>query len=356
MCNEATPRGTLSSAQTAAKVALQKHTELCSELNKLFSGESDDVLVVARARRFLEVLVVDHYITAYGIEPPYKGQLKTLFLLIETMRKDGRLSQVLVALCHEVRLLGNRAVHYAPERELSPKFQSFQRGIVQDVVIRCAEIAELLQRDGESSVFVATLPSPFRQMYQHFSNTWRPALRGKKVGKLAMDDTLELILRSVISTVSPNEIDILERYDANNALPSKLPKTEEDGLRQLRNLGMISQDGEWLFTPTRSSSVRPTWRGLFLLALRRRNTCAPDAIRLAENAIKGISLLVKSNPQLQTLISFVDHPHIDDNNRDAARKLRNMNLLSHPDPYLASAEEVFLTALGYYVVGKYIAD
>ncbi len=41
---------------------------------------------------------------------------------------------------------------------------------------------------------------------------------------------------------------------------------------------------------------------------------------------------------------------------DLARKLRNRHLLTHETYFLASADRVQLTDLGYYVLGKHLAE
>jgi hypothetical protein len=167
-----------------------------------------------------------------------------------------------------------------------------------------------------------------------------------------------LLLRSAFSTMNPSWMDLLGRYKDNNELESRLPSDEEDELRQLRNMGIITHDGEWLFTPTRSKHIILTTRGNFLIALRICND-PKEHLPLAREIVDQLSKIGKDKELVGTLESLMRNPRInnqDDSTMTIMRRLRNMNLLGHSSYFLASAGSVFLTDLGFYVLGKALPE
>ena len=343
---------TLTAAHEAVSSALQNHGELCSEMDKLFSGQSDEALIIARARRLLEVLIVDHYIKIYRLTKTYKNTPGDLYKNIKKMGNDGKLSAVLIGLCHEVRMAGNKAIHYKPKFKGLPKFPVFNKLEVETVIIRCAEIFERLYDNTKRGVYSSTLKPPFDAMYQHLISCWEPKLRKIKNENFPLNEAVEIVFRSAVSMISVASIKILEDYEKNGNIPLQLPVEDEKVIRQLRNAGMIKHDGKYLFNPTRSSTITLTKRGKLLTALNRKEKYK-DSIRDLVNEVIGDIASVGENSDLFKLLEKIMHdPHIKNYNKDKMRQLRNLNLVGHCEYYLESSEQVFLTTLGYYVAGK----
>lgn len=89
-----------------------------------------------------------------------------------------------------------------------------------------------------------------------------------------LPEALEMLFRSVVATMQPEWLPVLEKYATDDRLPDQLSDGEEDVLRQLRNLSLVRHDGQWLFAPTRSRLLWPAPPGKLLIALRRQT--APD--------------------------------------------------------------------------------
>jgi hypothetical protein len=269
------------------------------------------------------------------------------------MGNDGKLSLVLIGLCHQVRLAGNKAIHYKPKSEGLPKFPVFNKLEVEIVIIRCAEIFERLYDNTPLRVYYSTLKPPFYEMYQHLTSCWEPNLRTIKNENFLLNEAVEIVFRSSVSVISEASIKILEDYEKNGNIPLQLPDEDEKVIRQLRNAGMIKHDGKCLFNPTRSSTITLTGRGKLLIALNRKER-DKDSIRDLADGVIGDLVSVGKNPDLSNLLEKIDRdPHAKNYDKYQIRRLRNLNLVGHCEYYLESSEQVFLTTLGYYVAGKY---
>jgi hypothetical protein len=146
---------------------LAPYVELRSEMNLLLSGAADEAMIMGRTRRLLEVMITDYYIDKYSLKPPYKNDLKPLYNIIEELRKKEKISQTLATLCHKIRLMGNRALHYNPDNLGAKKFPSFSESEVASAIFHCAEITERLLKD-EFSVYLKSLPETFQSMFDCF--------------------------------------------------------------------------------------------------------------------------------------------------------------------------------------------
>jgi hypothetical protein len=193
-------------------------------------------------------------------------------------------------------------------------------------------------------------------MYYHLVSCWEPLLRGMKEGPFPLDEAAEILFRSATAVLSEESIETLEHYEQDNTLPLRLSPTEEDLIRQLRNAGMVKPDGKHLFSPTRSSSITPTYKAIFLIALKRKERDASTVEHLVRRAVMDLASVEAQGEQLQTLLSLLADPRIKDKNYEVVTKLRNLNLVGHREYFLASSKQVFLTTLGYYVAGKYTSD
>jgi hypothetical protein len=204
-------------------------------------------------------------------------------------------------------------------------------------------------RGGPSAASGAATPadsSAFAELYQRFKLRLAPHLAGRQLGGLSMVDAIDWILRSLQFDFRREWLDTLERYAADNSLPEELPRNEEAVIRQLRNLGLITHDGRWLFEPTRSRRISPTAAGELCLDLHRDD----EHVRGENAAGRVVSQLAEivRDPRAITELADVQRTgRVSD--VEAVRKLRNLHLLTHSETFLPG-DELSATGLGEYVL------
>jgi hypothetical protein len=326
---------------------------LREEFGLLFkTGLVDRAMALARARRLLEVLVLDRYIDWKGLAPPY-GKLPNLFGAIEEMLHKEKLPWPVASLCHAVRLEGNRALHYNPG---GPRTVEVSDETLINTLRNVLEVAEALSTKG-FSVYSFSVPHPFDAMYQRLRGQWTADLGAKREGMFPLAEALDLLFRSLVWGMKPAGLRLLEKYAGDNRLPPQLPEEEEHGLRQLRNLGLIEHDGKWLFTPRHLRSTRawPTASGKFLLALEGK-VPGEDPEALAREVVRVLDETDRDEEAVRFLYRVQQTGRLSRGEEDLARKLRNRHLLTHETYFLAGADRVQLTELGYYVLGKHVPE
>ena len=94
---------------------LSSRAELRTEFALLFANSSQDPpMAIARARRLLEILVVDRLAALGKLGPAKTGKPPSLYRRIETLTSVPPYSKELAGVCHAIRLEGNRVLHYEP--------------------------------------------------------------------------------------------------------------------------------------------------------------------------------------------------------------------------------------------------
>lgn len=347
--------GVMSRLEATVGSALQAQDELRAEFAALFKTVVvDRAMAVGRARRLLEVLVVDRYIAFKALTPPYGKKLKTLYKMIEDLGGSDGLSRPGVSLCHAVRLEGNRVLHYAPDHPGAPKWPAVSDQDISSTVSKLLEVAEMLGTGGHS-VYMSSLPPPFADMYERLRGDWRTRLNGKAEGDFPLFEALDLLFRSVVPAMKADWLGLLKKYAENTALPVKLGAREEDGLRKLRNLSLVEHDRKWLFTPERSTSVWPSPAGRAFMALAGHVTTV-DIDLVARQLVKRLKKALDDERAITLLHHVREGKPLAERDKAVARRLRNLYLVRHDDYFLQSAERITLTDLGYYVLGKRVPD
>lgn len=341
--------------QSSASAVLDAQPALREEIGMLFQTvRVDRTMALGRARRLLEVMVVDHYIRWKPVTPPYRSKIKPLYNVIEELGEGAGLSQSVVALCHAVRLEGNRVLHYAPEHPDEPKWAAVSDERLTSTLRKLLEIAETLG-DGGYTVYVGSLPQPFAEMFERLRRDWKPKLANQSEGPFPLAEAIELLFRSVVTSMKPEWLALLEKYADDPTLAERLTNEEEESLRHLRNLGLIQHDGKWLFTPTRSRKIWPTHTGNLFLALSGRSV-AVNCETLAREVVQRLQV-VTSDAEAVQVLDQVRRGDIPKGPAQAtARRLRNLFLIAHESEFLVSADRLTLTDLGYYVLGKHASE
>ncbi len=342
---------------------LLDHQELREEFELMFKRSLDDrPMALGRARRLLEVLVVDEYIRAHNLKPPYGKQLKPLFEMIKDLSDKGTLTKIQQNLCHAVRIEGNAAVHYKPDGVDDRIRHDVEVDRMMDTFLRLCQVLEELRGRGcqeKPSFYLQSLPPMFRKLY----SSWQKL--ADRTEMAAYKDCIEMLLRSMFASLREEDLQLLLKVAPGSPLPIELTRSEEHSYRRLRNAGAITHDGEWLFTPTRSTHVKATTRGKFFGALwwmesvdQPRRGADSDALAAGELAliVKDVEDLtngVMNNPKLSKTLQTVqtNGGSLESLDRVSVRELRNLLLVAHEDDLLASATTVHITDLGYYILG-----
>ena len=147
----------------------------------------------------------------------------------------------------------------------------------------------------------------------------------------------------------PEWLDWLARLDENGILSVGLTQEDEHAIRQLRNRGLIDHDGPWLFTPTRSERACLSPRGQFLLHLagQKGGDVAED---LARDVVRSLGVIPKGSHLFALLKRLQWSGHFTQREEPSVRKLRNQNFVNHSTYFLAAADIVMPTDLGFYVL------
>jgi hypothetical protein len=346
---------TIDGLKRSAEPALKAQQELRGEIERLFKTVLvDPSMAVARARRLLEVIIKDYYISRKSLVPPYP-KLKDLFYLIEELSAGNELSRSASALCHAVRLEGNRVLHYRPANPGEPKWAEVDDIGLATTLQKLLEVAEMIGSGGHF-VYLSSLAAPFPTLYERLVREWKPDLEGKQEEQFPLFEALDLLFRSIVGAMRPEWWPLVERYANDNTLPDRIATEEEQALRQLRNLGVIQHDGQWLFTPTRSRRIWPTPTGKLFLALSTQRVSA-DSESVAREVVQRLNQAVTDQAAIDLLEKVRNGRSLaGEGERAVARRLRNLYLVTHETYFLASAEKLRLTDLGYYVLGKCSPD
>jgi hypothetical protein len=330
--------------------------DLHQDLDMLLGRAVDDPpMALVRARRMLEVLVYDFC----GKQSPSISILNKygrpeLSSAIRNLEKTTHITRASIALCDAIRLEGNWCVHYDPKVPEGRKSITVDEPTLIETLHRLAEVVEVLL-SGDGQGFALGLQEPFRAMHSALRTRWVPQLNGKTEGVFPLSEALELIYRSTVRYLTPELLTVLEKYESRGDLPGALPPEEMVGLRQLRGLGLIEHDGQWLFAPTRSTRIDLTPGGRLLLALKGDQPSDREE-QLVREVIRHWQSVEEDSAALKLLKRIRHNKKVAPADKTSARRLRNMYLLRHSSELLASAEEVSLTDLGYYILGRNIPD
>jgi hypothetical protein len=337
--------------RSSASPALDAQEELRNEIALLFkTAVVDRSMAMARARRLLEVMIVDYYIRWKPVTPPYRNKIKILYNLIEELGAQDGLSQTAVSLCHAVRLEGNRVLHYSPVYPGEPKWAEVGDHTLTSTLFKILELAEKIGTGGHS-VYLASLPAPFAILYKRLNREWKPNLELRRERRFPLFEALDLLFRSIVAAMKPEWLTVLEKYASDGVLPESLPRYEEEALRQLRNLGLIQHDGSSLFTPTRSHKVWPAPPGRVFLALSEQ-TAPAEAESVAREVVQRLGQVLNDQAAIDFLARVSEARSLAQGEKPLARRLRNLSLVRHETYFLEGATSLVLTDLGYYVLGK----
>jgi hypothetical protein len=156
--------------------------DLQEEFECLLARSVDDPpMALGRARRVVEVLITDRYVACNQLTPPFRKQLKPLYNMIEELLASHKMTPVEAALCHAIRLEGNRVLHYLPNVPNESKKMQVSTITVAQTLQKLAEIAETSLL-GEQSVYASSLGEPFAVMSRKLQNTVVPILDQKAEG------------------------------------------------------------------------------------------------------------------------------------------------------------------------------
>jgi hypothetical protein len=331
---------------------LQSQMEVGEEFELLFSRALEDPpMAIARARRLLEVLVADRLALLGMLGPLHAKKASSLHKMIEKLTDAPPYSKELASVCHAVRLEGNRVLHYLPGCPVRVEVSPFR---LVECLRRVSEVAEMTTT-GDTTIYVASLPPRVAAMYRRLRGPWAQALRGKKKGSFPLSEALLLLFRSVAARLKPGWLDYLTRLNEDDTLAVGLAQEDEHAIRQLRNRGLIEHDGPWLFTPTRSERAWPSPRGQFLLHLDgQQGGDVPEG--LAVEVIRSLGQIQKGSHLFALLKRFQESGSFSQTEEPHVRRLRNLHFVGHTANFLAGADEVSLTDLGYYVFGRLMRD
>jgi hypothetical protein len=167
-----TLKATIYRLQKSAGPALDAQRELSDEIDLLFkTAFVDRSMALGRARRLLEVMLIDYYIRWKPLAPPYRNRIGTLYKVIEELGTNNGLSQSAVSLCHAVRLEGNRVLHYWPDYPGEPKWAEVSDDRLASTLLKLLEVAETIDTGGYS-VYLSSLPEPFGALYERLNREW----------------------------------------------------------------------------------------------------------------------------------------------------------------------------------------
>jgi nucleoside phosphorylase len=188
-------------------------------------------------------------------------------------------------------------------------------------------------------------------LYRRFDTDWRPALFSQHERKISVVEALDWLLRSLIPWFErrPSLIKELELRAWNVQLPQSLPEEQEVAIRELRNLGLLSHDGPYLFTPTRSKKVELTSAGRLLNALYE-GVDSSKWQEIASAIVRELSKVLRDTNAIHVLKAVEQGEKVSVGERDVVRKLRNLHLVAHEEEFLPSAERLRITGLGHYLL------
>lgn len=336
---------------------------LLHEFKLLFDRVRDDpCMALARARRLLEVMIIDRYLASSAISTSPLKDLPTLYDAIESLSKRGDLNRVQQALAHSIRVEGNRAIHYQPEMENYGK-----KVIVADDVLKFAinGLIELtcIQKNSETpfEVFKCDLPQQFQEIFSGYESMLSLLREESNTDKEDIV-SLEMMLRSVVNCVRAEDLDLLRSCAEHSPLPAsdKISSEKEHSYIRLRNAGLLAHDRAHLFKPIRSSVVSATNRGRLLLTLTESyNRLASFRNDLFLNTIREeINFLNQTfcNEDFAPILVDLHQKGGNTNGISVAqlRKLRNSLLIANQGRFLESENLVKITHLGYYCLGKFL--
>jgi hypothetical protein len=245
-------------------------------------------------------------------------------------------------------------LHYAPQYPGEPKWAEVGDDGLAGTLLKLLEVAESINTGGYS-VYRASLAQPFAALYERLNREWKPRLEGMREDQFPLFEALDLLFRSVVVALDPEWLALLEKYANDNTLAEEMSRQEEHALRQLRNLGLVQHDGQWLFTPTRSSRLWPTPAGRVFLTLAGQ-AAESEAESVAREVVQRLKQVVKDQAAVDLLEKVSKGRSLTNEEKDAARPLRNRRLITHATSFLAGAKELKLTDLGYHVLGKCSPD
>ena len=349
--------------QKAVLAALKNDQGLAEEFKLLFDRSVDDpCMAVARARRLLEVMIIDRYVESQKIKMPPAKQLPNLYDAIEKLGKNGELNIVHQALSHAVRVEGNRAVHYKPEL---PNYGRQVR-VTEDVLEAvlggvCELVLEQYVPDRSKKALPSSIRGDFVEIYSRYL-----ALAAQLESGELMDSKgigcLEMLMRSVFSAIQLEDLQVLEKSHSEPALPARLTKDAEESYVRLRNAGLITHDKKTLFTPVRSTTVGTTKRAHLLLALSRplrrgAGADAADLLPLLRESVQSLEEVI-ANRELATLLKHLHEKggYTTGVSSENLRTLRNSLLVANEGRFLKTNPCVKITHLGYYCLGKLLKD
>lgn len=343
--------------------AVRDDSLLFHEFKLLFDRRIDDpCMALARARRLLEVVIIDQYIECENISMPPAKQLPNLYDAIETLGKRGKLNIVHQALSHLVRVEGNRAVHYRPELPNYGKSARVTDEVLESVISGVCELfcthraSDLDGKSFSKSIFVG-----FANIYSRYE-----ALAAELVSRELMTShqigCTEMLIRSLFNAIYLEDIEVLERCSRKSEIPSQLDSTMENAYLRLRNAGLITHDQDSLFVPVRSTRALCTERAKLLLALSKpsRRGGHENTEELMQLVRKSVSFVeqVISEPEVGTILRELHQKGGDTARMKSSdlRLLRNSLLVANDGRFLMSNPCVKITHLGYYCLGKFLKD
>jgi hypothetical protein len=349
--------------QKTVLAAVKNDQGLAEEFKLLFDRSLDDpCMAVARARRLLEVMIIDRYVESEKIKMPPAKQLPNLYAAIEKLGEKGDLNVVHQALSHSVRVEGNRAVHYKPELPNYGKQARVTDDVLEAVIgglceLVCAQYATA----SDKRVLPISIPRAFAKLYSRYE-----ALAAEFASDGSMNATdigcVEMLMRSLFSAIQPGDLEVLKSCHSSTALPARLSTDAEDSYVRLRNAGLIKHDKKTLFTPVRSTKVTTTERANLLLALstpsrRGSGSDAGDLLPLLRESVDLVKNVI-CDRRLASLLKDL-HERGGYTTRVSSgdlRVLRNSLLVANEGRFLQTNPCVKITHLGYYCLGKLLKD
>jgi hypothetical protein len=217
-----------------------------------------------------------------------------------------------------------------------------------DCLRRVSEVAEMTTT-GSTTIYIASLGPRLAAMYQRLRGPLAQALSGKMEGNFPLSEALLILFRSLAYQFKPQWLDWLARLDENGSLSVGLTQEDEHAIRQLRNRGLIDHDGPWLFTPTRSERASLSQRGQFLLHLAGQKG-GDVAEELARDVVRSLGMIPMGSHFFDLLKRLQRSGHFTQREEPSVRELRDLNLVQHSAYFLAGADNVIPTDLGFYVL------
>ncbi len=356
---------------------LLDHQELREEFELMLKRSLDDrPMALGRARRLLEVLVVDEYIRAHKLKPPYGEEVKVLSKMIEDLAKQDIITKTEKSLCHAVRTEGNAALHYNPNKESGGIRHDVDSERVVETLRKLCEVLEgLAPAESKAAGYSARTTPDVRQVYRDWltPNFRQVYSAWQQVGcleKLANSrDFLDLLLRSMLTSLLDEDVKLLNQAFPEAPLPADLPIQVEYSYRRLRNVGAITHNLKHLFDGARSTRVYVSPRGEFLVKLWQLGSSpegrpTPSLQPIDEEKLVSLGQNVEEmtrkemsnkDEALRELLHRLQSEggKFAPSELNAVRKLRSLSLVGHKDALLQSAKSVHITDLGYYVLGDF---